>query len=230
MLELVNSSGITLAWSRVSRMWLVLLFFVFTRQSAQNCQAFSKGLEPLVQAQNLEGINVSDFECPTWHFYNKNNGKCERYECNDVKDLIKCKNNGATALQYGQCMTHNRSTGITIVSTYPYFQSTGHNISEDLVGYITLLSYVSELNDYMCGPMNRKGPLCSECIDGFGLSATSFLYMCSNCTQFSLSYGIPLYILIEIIPITVFYLVILIFRINLTSSPMTCFIFYSHSA
>ena len=35
-------------------------------------------------------------------------------------------------------------------------------------------------------------------------------------------------ILIKIIPITVFYLVILIFRINLTSSPMTCFIFYSH--
>ena len=59
----------------------------------------------------------------------------------------------------------------------------------------------------MCGPMNRKSPLCSECIDGFGLSATSFLYTCSNCTHFSLTYGIPLYVLIEVIPITVLYLI-----------------------
>ena len=93
------------------------------------------------------------------------------------------------------------------------------------MGYITLPSNVSELNN-MCGPMNRKDPLCSEYIDGFGLSATSFLYTCSNCTYFSLTYGIPLYVLIEVIPITVLYL---IFRINLTSSPMTCFILYSHS-
>ena len=35
-------------------------------------------------------------------------------------------------------------------------------------GFISLPENVSELNDYMCGPMNRKGLVCSECIDGFG--------------------------------------------------------------
>ena len=228
MLALINLHGITLDWPAVSRILLVLILIVFTRLSARNCQVYSEGFEPLIQVQNLEGINVSDFDCPTWHFYNKNNGKCECYKFSDVEKLIKCKDNGATALQYGQCMTHDRNTGITIVSVCPYFQATGYNILEDLVGYITLPSNISELNDYMCGPMHRKGPLCSECIGNFGLSATSFRYTCSNCTQFSLTYGIPLYVLIEVIPITVLYLIILIFRINLTSSPMTCFILYSH--
>ena len=82
---------------------------------------------------------------------------------------------------------------------------------------------VSELNDYMCGPMNRKGFLCEDCIDGFAVSFTSMGHKCSNCTD--AWYGIPLYLLIELAPITVFYLIILIFQVHITSAPMTCFIF-----
>ena len=187
------------------------------RLSSGNCQTYYSEPGQFIQVQNLEGINASVFDCPTWHFYNQNSGKCECYKSTGNDDVIKCRDNGVTVLQYGQCMTHECS----------YFQPTGHIISE--VGYITLPSNVSELNNYVCGPMYRKSQLCSECIDGFGLSATSVLFTCSNCTHFSLTYGIPLYILIEIIPLTVLYLIILIFRINLTSSPMTCFILYSHS-
>ena len=204
----------------IFKVCMMCLFILTTRLSSWNCQTYS---EQLIQIQNLELINVSDIDCPTWHFYNKNNDNCECYKSFGE---IKCRANGATVLQYGQCMTIDENTGATFVAKCPYFQPTGHNISE--VGYVMLPSNVSELNGYMCGPMNRKGPLCSECIDNFGLSATSFLYTCSNCTQLSLTYGILLYVLIEIIPITVFYLIILIFRMNLTSSPMTCFILYSH--
>ena len=41
-------------------------------------------------------------------------------------------------------------------------------------------------------------------------------------------YGIPLYLMIELVPITAFYLFILVFQIHiLTSPPMVNFIFYS---
>ena len=205
-----------------SKLWSVCLFFLLKTLS-WNCQTYSKGLE---QQSLIEGIS---FDCPTWHFYNQKDGKCECFKSIDENDVIKCKDSGNTLLQYGQCMTHNGNTTVTVtvVAKCSYFQPTGYNTSE--VGYITLPSNVSELNGYMCGPMNRKGPLCSQCVDGFGLSATSVLFTCSNCTHFSLTYGIPLYLLIEIIPITILYIIILIFRINLTSSPMTCFILYSHS-
>ena len=79
---------------------------------------------------------------------------------------------------------------------------------------------------YMCRTMNRQGPLCSECIDEFGPALSSAGFICSNCTN--AWYGVPLYLLVELLPITVLYLVILIFQINLTSSPWTAFILFSH--
>ena len=109
------------------------------------------------------------------------------------------------------------------VAECPYFQVDGHNVSRFKPGYIELPPNISKLNEYMCGPENRKGFLCSECIEGFGTSFTSIEHSCSNCTN---SYGISLYILAEIVPLTLFYLVILIFRINLTRSPMTCYIYF----
>ena len=77
-------------------------------------------------------------------------------------------------------------------------------------GYIKLLDNISELNDHMCGPMNRKGFLCEDCVDGFAVSFTSMEHKCSNCSD--TWYGIPLYLLIGLAPITVFYLIILIFH------------------
>ena len=84
---------------------------------------------------------------------------------------------------------------------------------------------VSELNTHMCGPMNRKGRLCSECIEGFGPSVISFGSVCSDCT--GAWYGIPLYLFLEFVPITVFYIVILFFRVNITSAPMVAFVHFS---
>ena len=78
----------------------------------------------------------------------------------------------------------------------------------------------------MCGPMNRKGILCSECIDGYGPSVTSPNFRCSDCSN--AWYGIPLYLLLELVPVTVFYLIMLIFQVNVTSAPMISFIFYSN--
>ena len=35
--------------------------------------------------------------------------------------------------------------------------------------YIQLPSNVSSLNEFMCGLLNREGPLCGKCKDGYGL-------------------------------------------------------------
>ena len=201
---------------------MVCIFIILIRLNA--------GSKELINPVHDKHVRVSDYDCPPWHFFNKNDGRCECYKLSkEVDDVIKCREfeNGVTLLKYGQCITHDKNTGTTVIAKCPYFHSAGHNISE-VHGYITLPSNISDLNDYMCGPMNRRGSLCNKCIDNFGPSATSFLYTCSNCTRFSTAYGILLYIFIEVIPITILYLIILIFRINLTSSPMTGFVLYSH--
>ena len=103
------------------------------------------------------------------------------------------------------------------------FQLPHGNFTND--GYFTLPTNVSELNKYMCGPMKRRGLVCSECIDGFGPSVMSIGYECVKCSH---SWrGVLLYIVVEFGPSTIFYFIILIFRINMTSAPMTLFIMYS---
>jgi hypothetical protein len=129
---------------------------------------------------------------------------------------MKCTGN-TVQLGIGYCTTVDKNGTIFAIKC-PYFQFEGHNL-----GYIFIPDNVSELNDYKCGPMNRKGFLCEDCVDGFAVSFTSMGHKCSNCTD--AWYGIPLYLLIELAPITVFYLIILIFQVHITSSPMTCFIF-----
>ena len=74
----------------------------------------------------------------------------------------------------------------------------------------------------MCGPINRKGIVCSECVDGFGPSVTSIGYSCANCTD--AWYRVSFFLILLFAPITFF---ILIFQISMTSPPMPCFIMYA---
>ena len=148
---------------------------------------------------------------------------CPRYEW-DID--VKCTDSHGIFLSIGHCLTYENGKGAYEIKC-PYFQLDGHQISDYKPGYIKLPDNISELNDYMCGPMNRKGFLCEECIDGFSVSMTSLGHKCSNCTD--AWYGIPLYLATELVPITAFYLLILIFQIHLTSTPMISFIYYSQT-
>lgn len=140
--------------------------------------------------------------------------------------------NNHTFLRMGFCATYNEHTKLVSFSSCPYFQPDGFSTHMYMDGcntwYIQLPNNISKLNDYMCGPLNRKGRVCSECKDGFGPAIMSFGFhiQCSNCT--SGWYGILLYMFLEIVPVTVFYFaVVLVFQINITSAPMTCYIMYS---
>ena len=77
----------------------------------------------------------------------------------------------------------------------------------------------------MCGQLNRKDLVCSECANGFGPSVTSFGYRCANCTD--AWYGVPLFLFLEFVPVTVFYIICLTFQISVTLAPMPCFIMYA---
>ena len=138
---------------------------------------------------------------------------------------VKLNSHGAF-LSIGHCLTYDSERGAYEFKC-PYFQLEGHKVSHVEPGYIKLPDNLSEITDYMCGPMNRKGVQCEECIDGFSISMTSLGYKCSNCS--GAWYGVPLYLVTELVPITAFYILILMFQIHLTSAPMTSFIYYCQS-
>ena len=119
------------------------------------------------------------------------------------------------------CATFNEKTKLFSIINCPYFQWDRYGYHN----YIPLPQNLSLINDFMCGPLNRKGHLCSECADGFGPSVTSFGYKCADCT--GALYGVPLFLFLKFVPITVFYIIFLAFQISVTSAPMPCFIMYA---
>ena len=70
---------------------------------------------------------------------------------------------------------------------------TCHVIEHKGPHYITLPENVSDINDFICRPLNRKGRVCSECMEGYGpaLMSEGFDIRCSNCT--GAWYGIASY-------------------------------------
>ena len=116
-----------------------------------------------------------------------------------------------------------KPTCLLVIVMHSYFEPSKYNVTTPM--HILLPIDLTKLNESMCGPLNRKGLLCSECADGFGISITSFGYKCTNCT--GVWYAVPLFLGLEFVPVTVFYLTVLTFQISVTSPPMPCFIMYA---
>ena len=93
------------------------------------------------------------------------------------------------------------------------------------ISYLQLPSNVSLLNEFMCGPLNREGPLCEKCKDGYGIALYSYTLECSKC--WGHGYGWVLYYFLELFPITVMYFLVVIFHIRATSSPLSALVFMS---
>ena len=164
---------------------------------------------------------LAPIQCPPWFLYNDKTNQCECYKNPSIDGILKCNEDGAL-LRFGYCTTYQEGVGLTVGSCN-YIRPNMYEVTEE--NYIRLPDNVSELNDYLCGPVNRKGELCSECMDGFGPSIFTVTPICSNCTN--AWYGVPLYIFLEFVPITVFYIIILLFRISVTSAPMIAFVLFS---
>ena len=175
------------------------------------------------EPRNSGGILFTEDQCPPWFFYNITTKICECYSSPSTDHIVKCTEKAAL-LKVGYCMTYEKRKGFFVGNC----NIKVNNLKLTTDKYIKLPDNVSDLNDYMCGQVNRQGPMCSQCADGFGLSVFSTGHPCTNCT--GVWYGIPLYLFIEFCPLTVFYFVVMFFHINVTSAPMVAFVFYSQIA
>ena len=83
--------------------------------------------------------------------------KCEPY----IKGIL---------LELGHCMTYSEDIDTLALEKCLYFDTGGHNVTTVLYNIVTFLNIkipenLSELNDFMCGPLNRTGFLCKDCIN-----------------------------------------------------------------
>ena len=133
--------------------------------------------------------------------------------------IIVCDENLQTAsVQFGYCMTYVNETGELRAGACP--QGLLRNDYNKF--YYPLPSNATDLNEAVCGPLNSKGILCSECENGFASSAIHY----PNCVKCTNS-GWLKYLAIEYLPNAIFLFAIVIFGVNVISGPVNAFIYFS---
>ena len=146
----------------------------------------------------------------TWTY--DSNGTCQ---CgSSIHDAVSCNKNQVSILSC-KCMTDDEKDGV-LVGSCPY----GCGLSNDSSSwkqhvYHPLPMNVSRLNDAMCGQLNRDGRLCSKCKEGFSPLVYSYDLNCIKCTNSK--YNWLKFTAAAFIPLTIFYFIVILFRINATN-------------
>ena len=156
----------------------------------------------------------------TWIF--GSNGTCQ---CGpSVRGSVSCSNiSNRVAILRCHCMTYDSKKGV-VLGNCPY--GCGYfNDSSSWSGrevYHPLLLNIMDLNHEMCGRFNRDFRLCSKCIEGFSPLVYSYDLNCVKCSG---EYNWLKYVAVAyIIPLTVFYLVVILLRIDATEPYLYGFI------
>ena len=93
--------------------------------------------------------------------------------------------------------------------------------------YYFLPKTCQDLDKFICGSQNRTGLLCGLCTEGLSVFYHSTRYKCDKCKNAYKSIGWLLYILSELLPLTVFFMLLVRFNIKLTSGIASVLVFYA---
>ena len=74
-----------------------------------------------------------------------------------------------------------------------------------------------------CASLNRQGTLCGQCLDGYAVGAYSYDFKCIRCNTELENWG--LYVVFAFLPLTVFIIITMVFRINALSPHLNMFVF-----
>ena len=154
--------------------------------------------------------------CPTWYHTNSA-GQCK---CGvRLRDKVICKPNKKVATSTWLCMSYDNKSKVTVAGKCIY--SPLGNFDKDY--FIEQPIAVTELDNFTCGWLNRTGLLCSHCRNqSHGIAVLSYRYECVECL--GSIYGWLLYFTLVLVPVTIFFLVIIICNIRATASHMNAFI------
>ena len=171
---------------------------------------------------NLESISC-DSNCTSSWVYSIDG----HYHCGSgPKSALRCSSDQEVALLPCNCVTYNTVDGVLEVGKCLYTcgredDSDDKNIEDHV--FLHIPSELSKMDQFLCSEhFNRTGTLCGQCQDGLYPLAYSFDMNCVSCQNGTTDWWE--YVLVAYFPLTVFYIVILFFNVNVTSSLLTGFV------
>ena len=157
--------------------------------------------------------------CPIWTYSSPSSNECV---CgNSLIGVIVC-NPETLAVRLSVdffCFMVFDSNGVntTLLGTCPYGESQWlpRNFS---------MSQIYE-DSRLCSFYNRTGQLCGECAENYTLPGYSYYLGCVKCNNYN--NGWIKFIVAAFLPLTIFYIIVITFRILVTSSTLNAFVMVS---
>ena len=169
----------------------------------------------ITAARKHSSVNSST-DCHPWMFYNETSRVCE---CSDIpyRAVLCDPTIPRTSILDCYCMTFNSQQNAVELGRCLY--GCGHKVDNV---YYELPPNKSSLNMYTCEMSHRDSSLCGECKAGYSPLVYSYDLKCMNCT--GMTYNWIKYIAVAYIPLTLFFGLVIIFRLNGASPLLRGFI------
>ena len=174
-------------------------------------------LQSSLQQQNLnQDIRISKENCYPWMVYNETSGTCK---CSDIPNrAVLCDPTiPRTSVLDCYCMTYNTERDETELG-----KCSGRCYHGIDTLYNELPKSTANLTEHTCEKDNRALTLCGKCKPGYSPLVYSYDMYCMNCT--GMAYNWIKYIAVAYVPLTFFFLLVIIFRFNGSNPWMRAFI------
>ena len=166
-------------------------------------------------------VTIDDMYCPPWTYRHHENSSCE---CGDnLNYKLYCYYYSNTSENYELqvsncfCVTYNTITRETIAGYCPY------NVFLPDLKLPNNNSSGTVLNQQVCGMWKRRGILCSQCMEGYGIQLYSYKFECVQCKEFCIK-DLFKFLAIAFLPLTLMLTIILLFHINILHPPWSVYI------
>ena len=184
-------------------------------------------LDTLTQPATLkpqENDTGTDDTCPTWFLPVTDEKESDTCKCgNDLDDIVMCYNGTQQAyLHRCYCMSYNQNMRALLVGNCYY---SCDQPTERKSPYFSLPSNASKLENTLCQEYHREGQLCGRCNSNFSLPVYSYTVDCVQCSDYG--YNWAKYLAVAFLPLTVFCVIVIVFRVSATSGSMSAFILVS---
>lgn len=173
---------------------------------------------------------TSDNDCRPWYYCHGGCCKCGA----EHDGIMLCEEeNYRSAVLSCHCITYDNNGTYVGSCIYrcanefqgelfdPVYSEILNDNSHDKVG--------NWVNNFSCGFLNRMGMLCGKCLDNHSTIAYSYELKCMECPEQDVHKNWIIYIAAAYSFLTVFYFVVLFLKVNVTSSCLHGFVFYSQA-
>ena len=178
-----------------------------------------------VSAAASQEVQPYSHSCPPWFFPDhSSNDTCRCGK--SLHGVVKCNETlQESAILDCYCMTYNESTGVVAGPCFYNCENIPKGQEDTL--YHPLPRHVEDLNSAMCGHLHRGGQLCGSCEEGYSPLVYSYDIQCFNCTDSH--YNWVKYVTAAFVPLTVFYVIVLMCRVSATSPQLYAFVNFSQN-